>query len=275
MDLTKDGLKLSVVMPVYNAGKYVASAIESVLAQTYKNFEFIIVNDASTDDSEKIILSFAANDKRIVYLTNEKNRQICETLNIGINAAKGEYIARMDADDWSFPDRFAKQIAFLAKNPEVVLLGGAIEVADEKMLVKNIRNYPLTDKNIRHTILKYSAFAHPAVIFKRETAIKCGLYSPLLIDSEDYDFFLRLGHYGKLANLEDILLRLRTHGKSVSQTRIKRQSILTIYIKFKAVVEYHYELSFSDKLFMVAHMFGSVLIPPKLRFGIFNLIRKN
>ena len=265
---------MSVVVPANNAERYISEAIESVLNQTFEDYELIIVNDGSTDRTEDIILDYQKMDPRIIYLKNEENLRICRTLNRGLEAARGDYIARMDADDWSYPARLEKQLDYMRNNPDVVLVGSFIHVADGDMNVLNTRSYPLTDREIRSTLLKYSTFAHPVVMYKRQEALKCGKYDPSLYDSEDYDFYFRIGRHGKFANLPETLLKLRTHKKSVSHTRIQRQTLLTLYIKLKAVVEYEYKMSLSDRLYYISHLLGSILIPIRIRFWLFNLIRK-
>lgn len=264
---------VSVVMPAYNAEKYVAEAIESILNQTFKDFEFIILDDCSTDGTWEIIQEYAKKDGRVVAVRNERNLKISATLNRGIEIAKGKYIARMDADDWSYPQRFEEQICYLEENIGVVLLGSAIEVADKNLNVLNLRKYPISDKSIRATLLKYSTFAHPAVIYRREHALNCGMYNTRLYDSEDYDFYFRIGNFGGFANHTCTLLKLRTHNDSISQRKIQRQSMLTIYIKLKAVFEYGYHMSLGDKFFFLVHTFGSFFVPTKMRFRLFNLLR--
>jgi glycosyltransferase involved in cell wall biosynthesis len=268
----KDPL-VSVIMPAYNAEKFIGEAIESILNQTFKDFEFIILDDCSTDKTWEIIKGYAKKDKRIVAVKNEKNLKISATLNKGILLARGKYISRMDADDWSYPQRFEKQINYLEGNSAVVLLGSFIEVADSTMKVLNLRRYPLDDISIRSTLLKYSTFAHPSVIYRREEAVKCGMYNIHLYDSEDYDFYFRIGNFGKFANCPEILLKLRTHKESVTQKKIQRQSMLTLYIKLKAVFEYGYQMNLGDKIFFYIHTFGFFFVPAKIRFRLFNFIR--
>ena len=140
MDISKEkgNPKVSVVVPANNAERYISEAIESVLNQTFEDYELIIVNDGSTDRTEDIILDYQKMDPRIIYLKNEENLRICRTLNRGLEAARGDYIARMDADDWSYPARLEKQLDYMRNNPDVVLVGSFIHVADGDMNVLNI-----------------------------------------------------------------------------------------------------------------------------------------
>lgn len=130
--------KVTVLMPAYNAEKYIETAIESILNQTYKDFEFIIVNDCSTDSTLDIIERYAKQDKRIKIISNKENQKIAQTLNNGLKEAKGKYIARLDADDWSYPERLEKQVNFMEENPDVVLSSGNMEICDGELKEEEI-----------------------------------------------------------------------------------------------------------------------------------------
>ncbi len=265
---------ISVLMPAYNAEEYIAEAIESILNQTFKYFEFIIVDDCSTDSTLKIIQEYAKVDKRIIVRKNEKNLKICGTLNKGIELAGGKYIARMDADDWSYPDRLYKQFRFMEKNPDIVLSGGTIEICDEKMNVLNKRKYSIADEEIRKKIFRYSPFGHPATIWKTEIIKKSGSYNEAFIVAQEYDLYFRVGKMGKFGNLLDTIYRLRIHNKSSSQTFSKKQEINTLFIRLKAHIEYGYKLSILDKCYLVMQYLSMYLISQKLKFWFFNFLRK-
>src|SRR3989344_8117032 len=131
--INKSSPLVSVVMPVYNAQLYLSLAVKSILAQTYKNFEFIIVDDASTDSTPKILNDFNKIDKRIILLKDKTNLGVTKSLNIGVSKAKGKYIIRMDADDWSYPERFELQVELMEKNPSVIVSGSYIKVCNSKL----------------------------------------------------------------------------------------------------------------------------------------------
>src|SRR3989339_1795602 len=152
--MSKSNPTISVVMPVYNSAKYLSSSIESILNQTFSNFELIIIDDGSTDSTSQIIKKYIKLDKRIITVKNKTNLGICNSLNTGLRLAKGKYIARMDGDDWSYPERLFKQIFFMESHPKTVICGGAIEVCDDNLRVKNQRHYPTSDKKVREKILK-------------------------------------------------------------------------------------------------------------------------
>lgn len=266
--------KVTVLMPAYNAEKYIAEAIDSILNQTFTDFEYLIIDDGSTDNTWKIIQEYARKDQRIVAVLNEKNLRISATLNRGIDLAKGEYIARMDADDWSYPERLEKQVDFMDKNPDMVVSGGTIEICDSELKFLNLRGYNLDDKNIRSRLFRYSPFCHPSIICKTEVAKKVEGYNLDLVVAEDYDFYFKMGRFGLFGNLEDSLLRLRTHKNSLSATKARRQECLTIYIRIKAKIEYGYRPSLSDVVYTFCQYISIYMIPPRYKFWLFNYFRK-
>lgn len=267
-------VSISVLMPAYNAQEYLDASIQSILDQTFRGFEFIIVDDYSTDRSWEIIKKYARKDKRIVTLRNKRNLRTTVTLNRGLELAKGKYIARMDADDWSYPDRLQKQYKFMEKHPEVGVSGGIIEVCDENLKVINLRRYPLDDSGARKIIFRYSPFAHPATIWRMKDLKTVGGYNKNIPLSQDYELYFRIGKVSKFGNLKDTLLKLRTHSDSSSIVRGKFQEQYAIYSRIKAFLEYGYEMSSFDKLYTFLQMLSMAMIPPKLKFWLFNHMRK-
>lgn len=266
--------KISVLMPVYNCEKYLGLAIQSILDQTFKDFEFIIVDDCSTDKSWKIIKKYAAADKRIIILRNKKNLRTTKTLNSGLWKALGKYVARMDADDWSYPDRLQKQFNFMENHPEAGVSGGAIEVCNRNLKVLNVRRYPLNDTLARKIIFHYSPFAHPATIWRRDLLEKVGGYNENFPLTQDYELYFRIGKICKFGNLPDILLKLRTHDDSSSIIRGRYQEQFALYTRIKAYLELGYDMTFYDKLYTFLQIISMLVIPPKIKFWIFNLIRR-
>jgi len=258
-------------MPAYNAEKFIAEAIESILNQTFRDFEFVIIDDCSTDGTAKIIQKFAAKDSRIVFLQNEQNLKISKTLNRGIVIAKGKYIARMDADDWSYPNRLQKQFDFMEKNPEIGISGGAVDICDEKMTIAGRRNYNLSDSCIRKKIFRYNPFAHPAIIIRKDILQKSGLYDDDFNLAEDYELYFRIGKYAKFANLEDILLKYRFFSGSSTGKSTKKMELATIKARNKHLSEYN--MGFFDGLYKAVQYLSIFLIPAKLKIKLFNFFR--
>ena len=204
--------KVTVLMPVYNAEKYVGEAIESILNQTFRNFEFLIINDGSTDNSLGIIKSYK--DLRIRLVNNEKNLGLSHTLNKGIELSEGEYIARMDADDISLPKRLEKQIEFMDAHPEVGICGAWMEVFDGKKTY-GIATYPTTHENIKIRLFWSSAFSHPTVCLRKKVLLSNNLrYNAAFTPSEDYHLWHQMVEMTECNNLPSVFLRYR---RSVNQ----------------------------------------------------------
>lgn len=203
--------KVSVVMSTFNAGKYLRNAIDSILNQTFKNFEFIVINDGSTDQSEQILATHK--DKRIKIIKNEKNIGLSKSLNIGIKQSRAKFIARMDSDDISLPERLSKQINFMNRHPEISVLGSAYYEMDERGHIKTLYQVFIEDAQIKrilsfNTIMAY--IPHPTVMFLKDALLDVGLYNEGLKTTQDKDLFIRLAAKGyKFANLSEPLLKKR------------------------------------------------------------------
>lgn len=211
--------KISVLMPVYNGEKFLKKSIQSVLKQNFNDFEFLILDDGSTDESLLIIKKYARIDKRIRVIKNKKNLGIQRTLNKGIRLSEGEYIARIDSDDlWCNENKLKEQIFFLEKNSEYGLIGTAMILIDEEGKELSRVNYPQTDNAIREKILMASQFAHPSVLIRRKALDQVGFYSEdkKYKHIEDYELWLRLGSKYKLANLKGYYLKYRISPKGLS-----------------------------------------------------------
>ncbi|NTW33495.1 MAG: glycosyltransferase [Bacteroidetes bacterium] len=205
-------IKITVLMPVYNAELYLKEAIDSILSQTFTDFEFLIINDGSSDSSKEIILSY--NDSRIRYVENESNLQLIATLNKGFDMSQGKYIARMDNDDISFPNRLKQQYEFMESNPEVAVCGSWFELFGE---TSKIVKYSISNDDIRVRMLYQTQFCHPSVFFRRDILIKNNYkFNPNFIHADDYEFFVRIAEKHKVANLPYVLLKYRTHKEKIS-----------------------------------------------------------
>jgi glycosyltransferase involved in cell wall biosynthesis len=265
----KDPL-VSVVIPVYNCERYLEVALDSIINQTYKNLEVIVIDDGSKDKSWKIMQAFAKKDKRVHAFRNKENLKIVGTLNFGVAQSKGKYIARMDGDDRRELDSIEKQVIFMESHPDVVVVGGAIDVCDSKLRPINRRPYPETDAEVRSKLFRYSPFAHPAIML-RASVLGPDPYQNNW--AEDYELYFRLGQKGKFANLNSKVLNLRTHRASVSQSKLDYQEKLTLFLRLKAVFEYGYMMSRSDKLYFAAQLLSKYLMPSHFRFWLFNKLR--
>ncbi|WP_158258962.1 glycosyltransferase [Photobacterium sp. NCIMB 13483] len=200
---------VSVIVPVYNGEKHVELALLSIINQTYKNLEIIVVNDGSTDNTSLIINRISAEDKR-VKIFNRNNCGLIDTLNFGLENCSGDYIARMDSDDISYPTRIQKQLEFLEKNNNVVICGTQFEMFGVNV---GISNLPISNEMCKLQLNFSTPFCHPTTMF-RKTRLK---YNKYYIHSEDYKFWVDLSKYGDFANLNEVLLKYRTHEKQVSK----------------------------------------------------------
>lgn len=264
---------VSVIMPAYNVEKYISQAIKSILNQTYKRFEFIIIDDASTDSTARVIRSLMKKDKRIVLISNKKNVGVTKSLNRALKKVRGQYIIRMDADDWSYSERFQLQIDLMEQNPDVVVSGSYIEVCDENMKKKYIRKYKLDDISIRNHIFRYSPFAHPATIW-RAGILKKERYDERIKICQDYELYFRVGKLGKFMNLKRPVLKLRIHDRSISAKLSDLQLKNTILIRLSAVLYLGYNMTKADKLYNFIQEIFIGLIPYQLRLYLFNILRR-
>ncbi len=216
---------ISVVMSVYNAEKYLREAVDSILNQSFTDFEFIIIDDCSTDGSAEILFEFSEKDDRIRLITNDNNCGLTLSLNKGLRLANGEFIARMDGDDIADVNRFEKQIAYMLEHNDCVVLSGKVAFIDSDGMKLGESDNPLGHVDIEGRLWQGfgSAMVHAAVMFRKAAVDKVGGYRIEAGRSEDLDLYLRLGEVGKLANLQDILLQFRRHCKSVTAVAKKEK----------------------------------------------------
>jgi glycosyltransferase involved in cell wall biosynthesis len=213
--------KVSVITAVFNGEKSLARSVESVLSQSMSDFEFIIVNDASTDSSADILAGF--DDPRILVIENEKNLGLSASLNRALAVAKGEFVARHDADDLSLPERFEQQVAYLDAHPQVGVLGSQMETVDEHG--KNLGKYalPISQGMIAWNLLFDRSFAHPSVMMRRELLLNAGGYDEDYKVSQDIELWSRLVFETGFANLPEVLVRYQSSSVSVSQRKSVQQ----------------------------------------------------
>lgn len=206
---------VSVVMPVYNGSLYLREAIDSILSQTHTNLELIIINDGSTDNSEEIICSY--DDSRIRYLINEKNSGICVTLNKGLDIAKGKYIARMDCDDISVPERLQMQIEYMEQNPSIGVLGSDIIVFGEG-IKERIFTFEHDKNCCKAGLLFNTCVAHPAVMIRTSLLEEYHFrYNDTYRGLEDFELWYRISKHADLVNLSHPLLYYRKHKSQETQ----------------------------------------------------------
>jgi len=205
--------KVSVLMPVYNAAPYLREAMDSILGQTYTDFEFLIINDGSTDTSEEIIQSYQ--DPRIIYEKNNGNLGLIDTLNQGIELAKGKYIVRMDADDISLPERFARQVVFMDAQPKVGACGTAYRFFGDSDQTE-VR--PADHKRAFTLLASTPCLGHPTSMIRKEVLSNSGIrYEKAYGYAADYAFWVRISQVSRLCSLPETLLLYRWHSLNMSR----------------------------------------------------------
>ena len=248
---------VSVILPAYNCEKFIGKAIQSVLQQTFTDFELIIINDGSTDNTGSIIQTF--DDQRIVYLKNPGNQGLISTLNNAISYAKGKYIARMDGDDISLSERLAKQKVFLDQNENISVVASTIEFIndqEEKTGIWELDRQTITPTQIRRAILKQNCIAHPTVMMRSEI-MKQLKYMDYQKNIEDYDLWLRLLNRGyKIAKLDEPLLLYRIHASSITSIHLKKRNpfFKHFLMKIKFLTRFRHVSGFSFAVFGSAIM---------------------
>lgn len=232
---------VSIIMPVYNGAHYLNDAIDSILHQTFIDFELVIINDGSTDKSESIVLSYE--DERIRYLKNECNKGICFTLNRGVSIAQGKYVARMDCDDISNVRRLEKQVCFLENNMSVGIVGCDLEIFGDGIEKKRYFHFVHTSEDCKAGLLFATCFAHPAVMFRRSIVAQHKLYyDEEYRGLEDFELWWRMADYCDFANLPEALLHYRIHDMQITRNvteQVSKKSVtfmrdrLMTYCSFK------------------------------------------
>jgi glycosyltransferase involved in cell wall biosynthesis len=217
--------KITVLMTVYNGEKYLREAIDSILNQTFTDFELLIINDGSTDNTPEILRSY--DDPRIEIVRNFENLGRPKSLNIGLGLAKGEYIAIMDADDISFPDRFTKEVNYLDNNPDVAMVGTGRENIDENGKLIDVFIPPKIVSVER--LLKANPFQHSSVIFRKEIIIEAGNYCNLMQGTEDFYLWLKLIRNHHLHNIPEVLGKYRIYKNSLTYKKVHEGALSHIF----------------------------------------------
>ncbi|WP_119293256.1 glycosyltransferase family 2 protein [Azohydromonas sediminis] len=216
-----DAPSVTVLMPAYNAERYVAEAARSILEQTWRDFELLVIDDGSTDGTLKALQ--ALDDRRLRIERNPGNLGLIATLNRGLELARGRYVARMDADDVAQPRRLEMQLTYLEAHPDIAVLGTAVDLIDNVGRRFSGLRYPTDPTAIRALLIEECCLVHPTVVFRRDVVRAVGGYDPQARHAEDYDLWLRLADRHRLANLDEPLLSYRIHPAQVSVTNLRTQ----------------------------------------------------
>jgi len=228
-------------MSVFNSEKYIQESIESILNQSFKDFEFIIVNDACTDQTGEILTKYA-NNPRVKIIENKENIGLTKSLNKALKVAQGEYIARQDADDVSLPDRFQKQIDYLESNPEIKLLGTFAYGINNRGEVLREEIPPVSSKAIKKVLIKNNTFIHPSVMIRKDILDKVGLYNEDFETTQDYELWFRILKIAEGSNLPLSLVKKRYTPEMASLQKEKIQLRNTLFLQNQAIKRRDYSV---------------------------------
>lgn len=268
---------VSVIMPVHNAQAYLAEAIASIVDQTYSNVELLIIDDASTDTSLKIARQFAKKYPKIVksYQTPKQTNSAGNgATNYGLQFAKGEFIARMDADDVALPERIATQVEYMIAHPNVILCGSQAEVIDGKGKHTGVKSLPLSHAEIYDQYGVIHPIIHPTVMIRRSLLPDPDKIYQMKWDvNDDYYTFFTLLQYGEFVNLPQLLLKYRIHGSNLSLNNPKQKFFNSVKIRIEAISKLGYKISPKALGIMIAQVIIVSLIPERVIVPLYMMIR--
>ena len=261
---------VSVVMPVYKTAHFLPETIESILDQKHRNIEFFIIDDASPDDSWAVIESYARKDSRIVAIRNEVNAGVVRTRNTGVARAAGRYVALMDGDDVSLPERISTQVAFLESNPAYGACGSNIIEIDANGGFRRYVSFPTDDEEIKRSFFFITPIRHSTLMVRKECFDRFGLYADM---PEELDLLMRVGREYKIANLPERLVKYRVHGNNYIFNDHRTIIRWTLQTRRKALRVYGYRMP------PLGHISYGVtwlmqFFPPRTVFRLFYLFRK-
>lgn len=223
--------KISVITSVFNGVSEIGRTIESIINQSYDNFEYIIINDGSSDNTQEVLKHYVNRDKRIKIINNPGNIGLTKSLNKALKIARGKYIARIDSGDVAAVDRLARQVSFLENNPEYGIIGSSCIVIFPELRTYRVIYPPSTHDNIVRTLMLRNCFYHSSLIIRRDVFQRVGLYRYKY--AQDYELLLRSLRYYKLANLDDILCVRLQHLRSITFTKWRLQEMAGLKSKLR------------------------------------------
>jgi len=234
-------MDLSVIMAVYNQSETLNAAVKSILDQTFTDFDLVIVDDHSTDETPQLLKKWRSKDSRVKVITNVRHLGLTKSLNFGWRSAKTKYIARMDADDIAMPSRLKKQRDFLLGHPQIGLLGTAANLIDIQNRPAGVKMLPSDSNSIRRVILSYCPFIHPTWMLPRNVLLEMGGYNEAFPFAQDYELALRIASCYPAANLLEPLIDYRVNSEAaISLKRLKSQEFLALKARWLALTQYGY-----------------------------------
>ena len=264
---------VSVVMSVYNGERYLREAIGSILNQTFRDFEFLMINDGSSDRTAEILKDYNIN--RIKIIKNERNIGLTKSLNKGLRIARGEYIARQDADDVSAPDRLEKEVNFLETHRDYAVVGTFVKILNEDSEVIGLLDRLTADTQIRKCLGTDNCITHGSTMIRKKCLLNVGFYDESIARAQDYELWLRLSEKYRLANIPEYLYMWRKHDENIEAKHIEEQkiSVILAMIKHKFSSIEHATILFSN--FIAEHNFISNPKPLTIIFSFVKFITFN
>jgi glycosyltransferase involved in cell wall biosynthesis len=226
---------ISIVIPAYNAEKYLTAALASIYKQGFQNYEIILVDDGSTDNTPDICNTQI--DPRFKYF-RKINSGVIDSIEFGIQKSRAPLIARLDSDDLMLPNRLEKQFELFQRERSLVLVGSNISIINEKGETIGLRQYPKSHSKIQNTLPLYNPFAHPSVCFRKWAYLEAGGLTDTVHDAEDYELWVRLSKLGQTHNIQEPLTAYRIHSRSIKSTRTKKQLKATLEVKKRLKTKY-------------------------------------
>lgn len=272
-NLKKKNPLISILMPVYNAGDFIVEAIESIRNQSIKDWEMIVIDDGSKDQSSEILKKYSKNDPRIKVFKFKKNKGLAFALNYGLNKVCGKYLARMDADDISLPKRLEIQLKYLIKNPKVVAVGSQVKLISEKGDFIGYKKFPTDPKKIYQMMGTVMAIQHPTLLTYTKIIKKCPYANHTT--AEDVSMFFKLLQYGNFLNTKEVLFKYRVRKNSNSLKNPKKTFYLTLKSRIKAVIDWNYKPTISAVLINITQLILIALLSDNLVISLYEKIRFN
>ena len=263
---------VSIIMPVYNAGRFLAASIESILGQTLTDFEFLIIDDGSTDRSWSILKRFASKDKRIKLFRNTSNKGLVKSLNMLIPLAHGKFIARMDADDISLPSRLEKQVEYLSSNTTIVACGGQEYIMNEHGDVIADKFFPTDAKSCYNTLMNFMVI-QPPLLMARGHIMRKLRYDNHIFKNDDISIHFKLLEHGDFGNVDSVIFKYRRVSNSLTHKNPKKVYFLALLVRLNAILRHKYRPHFVNIVLAVFETLLIALLPNAWILGLFEFMR--
>lgn len=264
---------VTILIPVYNGSCFIGETMASIKKNKYPNYEVILVDDGSTDESKKVCREFAKKEKRVYFYGFSKNQGMGRVLNFGIQKAKGKYIGRLNQDDLITPNRLKKQVEFLENHPDYVAVGGQIILFTDKEKIFDRIYFPLTDEEIRKNWLILSPYSDPAVMYRKSAVLKTRGYSQRFWPADDIHMWYQLGKKGKLANLPQVVTQVRWHD-SCGSIKTHRRQMKKTWEVHQWATKHIQRPTLAVQAFWLGQLMAGYLFSPQFNWFVYRQLKK-